>query len=316
MSNKTVEQQFFWVNHKQTFKIARKEGFIWAPSRAKDGKPRPAYDTLQLVNPGDVIFSYAFTKIGAVGVAKSKCYDAIQPPAFDSFWDNQGWKVDVEFTTLKTPISPKEHLGEIAPLLPETHSPIKPLNGNGNEMYLSKISSELGHLLLKLCHSDSLIQQTATSDYQEIEKDIAEIKAHKLGDPTTAERLIHARVGQGLFRQNVLALYPQCPVTGVSMPELLRASHIKPWRDSSDEERLDPYNGLMLAPHVDVLFDKGYISFTDEGNIIIKDDPAIISAVKMLGIPEGNKFHIDVKSRVYFSWHRNKFNLIQSDSRT
>lgn len=226
MSNKSTVQQFFWVNHKQTFKIARKEGFIWAPNRAKDGKPRAAYDTLQLVNPGDVIFSYAFTKIGAVGVAKSKCYDAIQPPAFDSFWDNQGWKVDVEFTTLDTPISPKVHLEEIAPLLPETHSPIKPSNGNGNEMYLSKISSELGHLLLKLCHSASLIQQNDTSDYQEIEKDIAEIKAHKLGDPTTAERLIQARVGQGLFRQNVLALYPQCPVTGVSMPELLRASHL------------------------------------------------------------------------------------------
>ncbi|PNM23455.1 HNH endonuclease [Yersinia enterocolitica] len=309
MSNKTAEQQFFWVNHKQTFKIARKEGFIWAPSRAKDGKPRPAYDTLQLVNPGDVIFSYAFTKIGAVGVAKSKCYDAIQPPAFDSFWDNQGWKVDVEFTTLNTPISPKEHLGEIAPLLPETHSPIKPLNGNGNEMYLSKISPELGHLLLKLCHSDSLIQQNDTSDYQEIEKDIAEIKAHKLGDPTTAERLIQARVGQGLFRQNVLALYPQCPVTGVSMPELLRASHIKPWRDSSDEERLDPYNGLMLAPHVDVLFDKGYISFTSDGYMIIRNDPKIHDAITELNIPLTVKINVFEGSKAYLDWHRNYFEL-------
>lgn len=304
-------QQFFWVNHKQTFKIARKEGFIWAPNRAKDGKPRAAYDTLQLVNPGDVIFSYAFTKIGAVGVAKSKCYDAIQPPAFDSFWDNQGWKVDVEFTTLDTPISPKVHLEEIAPLLPETHSPIKPSNGNGNEMYLSKISSELGHLLLKLCHSASLIQQNDTSDYQEIEKDIAEIKAHKLGDPTTAERLIQARVGQGLFRQNVLALYPQCPVTGVSMPELLRASHIKPWRDSSDEERLDPYNGLMLAPHVDVLFDKGYISFTDGGDIIIKDEQQVREVVKKFNIDESIKVNLNKKTRFYLSWHRNRiFGLI------
>ncbi|EOY1403830.1 HNH endonuclease [Yersinia enterocolitica] len=306
MSNKTAEQQFFWVNHKQTFKIARKEGFIWAPSRAKDGKPRPAYDTLQLVNPGDVIFSYAFTKIGAVGVAKSKCYDAIQPPAFDSFWDNQGWKVDVEFTTLDTPISPKVHLEEIAPLLPETHSPIKPSNGNGNEMYLSKISSELGHLLLKLCQSISLIQQNDTSDYQEIEKDIAEIKAHKLGDPTTAERLIQARVGQGLFRQNVLALYPQCPVTGVSMPELLRASHIKPWRDSSDEERLDPYNGLMLAPHVDVLFDHRLISFTDDGSIVIKNDPKIYEVIHALNVPTDIKIHIYEKAKVYLAWHREK----------
>lgn len=309
MSNKTAEQQFFWVNHKQTFKIARKEGFIWAPSRAKDGRPRPAYDTLQLVNPGDVIFSYAYTKIGAIGVAKSNCYDAIQPPAFDSFWDNQGWKVDVEFTTLNTPISPKEHLGEIAPLLPETHSPIKPQNGNGNEMYLSKISSELGHLLLKLCHSDSLIQQNDISDYQKIEEDIAEIKAHKSGDPTTAERLIQARVGQGLFRQNVLTLYPQCPVTGVSMPELLRASHIKPWRESTDEERLDPYNGLMLAPHVDVLFDKGYISFTSDGYMIIRNDPKIHDAITELNIPLTVKINVFEGSKAYLDWHRNYFEL-------
>ncbi|EKN3715191.1 TPA: HNH endonuclease [Yersinia enterocolitica] len=178
-------------------------------------------------------------------------------------------------------------------------------------MYLSKISPELGHLLLKLCHSDSLIQQNDTSDYQEIEKDIAEIKAHKLGDPTTAERLIQARVGQGLFRENVLALYPQCPVTGVSMPELLRASHIKPWRDSSDEERLDPYNGLMLAPHVDVLFDKGYISFTDGGDIIIKDEQQVREVVKKFNIDENIKVNLNKKTRFYLSWHRNRiFGLI------
>ncbi|ELI8099926.1 HNH endonuclease [Yersinia enterocolitica] len=176
-------------------------------------------------------------------------------------------------------------------------------------MYLSKISPELGHLLLKLCHSDSLIQQNDTSDYQEIEKDIAEIKAHKLGDPTTAERLIQARVGQGLFRQNVLALYPQCPVTGVSMPELLRASHIKPWRDSSDEERLDPYNGLMLAPHVDVLFDKGYISFTDEGRMLIKSDYNIIKVINALNIPVNIVININKEAVFYLAFHRKIWGL-------
>ncbi|EKN3943128.1 TPA: HNH endonuclease [Yersinia enterocolitica] len=176
-------------------------------------------------------------------------------------------------------------------------------------MYLSKISPELGHLLLKLCQSISLIQQNDTSDYQEIEKDIAEIKAHKLGDPTTAERLIQARVGQGLFRQNVLALYPQCPVTGVSMPELLRASHIKPWRDSSDEERLDPYNGLMLAPHVDVLFDKGYISFTDDGYMIVKNNLQVCEVIKLFNISKSQKIKIQEKSKKYLAEHRYKFKL-------
>jgi hypothetical protein len=86
---------------------------------------------------------------------------------------------------------------------------------------------------------------------------------------TEKQTLVNARRGQGLFRERVIRLEGRCRVTGVDLRNHLRASHIKPWKDSSDAEKLDGNNGLLLAPHLDHLFDKGYISFSNVGAIII-----------------------------------------------
>jgi hypothetical protein len=86
---------------------------------------------------------------------------------------------------------------------------------------------------------------------------------------TTRLDLVESRVGQGQFRKMVLRKEPICRVTGTSIPDFLIASHIKPWRNCSNEERLDANNGLMLAPHIDRLFDKGWISFSDHGDLLI-----------------------------------------------
>lgn len=88
---------------------------------------------------------------------------------------------------------------------------------------------------------------------------------------TEAECLVVQRVGQHLFRQALLDYWHgQCAVTGLAMPELLRASHIKPWaKCTTDNERLDVFNGLLLAPHIDALFDGGWISFADHGNVVV-----------------------------------------------
>ncbi|MCC6242249.1 MAG: HNH endonuclease, partial [Gemmatimonadaceae bacterium] len=77
---------------------------------------------------------------------------------------------------------------------------------------------------------------------------------------TEREQVTKARVGQGQFRERLLSLWRGCAVTGVARPDLVRASHIKPWRMSNNEERLDPSNGLLLLPQYDHLFDAGFIS--------------------------------------------------------
>lgn len=101
--------------------------------------------------------------------------------------------------------------------------------------------------------------------------DVFRQQTTQLPSSTEAERLVLQRVGQNLFRQALLDYWHgQCPVTGLSVPELLRASHIKPWaKCANDNERLDVFNGLLLAPHVDALFDGGWISFADHGGVMV-----------------------------------------------
>lgn len=90
---------------------------------------------------------------------------------------------------------------------------------------------------------------------------------------TEVERTIKARVGQNVFRESLMDYWGgACAVTGISTPELLRASHIKPWaKCDNDHERLNVFNGLLLAVHIDALFDKGLATFADDGHLILTD---------------------------------------------
>lgn len=92
----------------------------------------------------------------------------------------------------------------------------------------------------------------------------------KLLPATERDATVRQRVGQDLFRNGLLALWcGRCALTGLAVPELLRASHAKPWRVATDEQRLDVYNGLLLTAHLDAAFDIGLISFTVNGELRI-----------------------------------------------
>jgi putative restriction endonuclease len=86
---------------------------------------------------------------------------------------------------------------------------------------------------------------------------------------TEQEAIVKSRLGQGLFRYNLIKLWGSCSITSLQNITLLRASHLKPWKDSSNSERLNPYNGLLLIPNYDLLLDKGLITFQSNGNIVI-----------------------------------------------
>ena len=87
---------------------------------------------------------------------------------------------------------------------------------------------------------------------------------------TEREATVRQRVGQNLFREGLMTLWGgRCAITGLDVPELLRASHAKPWADSNDVERLDVYNGLLLAAHWDAAFDVGLVTVQPDGRIIL-----------------------------------------------
>lgn len=123
---------------------------------------------------------------------------------------------------------------------------------------------------------------------------------------TEAERLVIQRVGQNVFRNGLIDFWDgRCAVTGLAVPELLRASHIKPWAHcDSDAERLDVFNGILLAPHLDAAFDCGFITVADNGAVIVSDLLAaeartalgIDQPLRLRGLTEGH--------RGYLPWHR------------
>ena len=108
-------------------------------------------------------------------------------------------------------------------------------------------------------------------------------KTQSLPKTTEAERLVVQRVGQDLFRTALLDFWQgRCCVTGLAVPSLLRASHIKPWaKCASDNERLDVFNGLLLAPHLDALFDSGWISFSDQGGMLVSEQLSAAARVQL-----------------------------------
>jgi putative restriction endonuclease len=132
------------------------------------------------------------------------------------------------------------------------------------------------------------------------EKSIAEISA------TEREATVRQRVGQNLFREGLLTLWDgRCAITGLDTPELLRASHAKPWADSSDTERLDVFNGLLLAAHWDAAFDAGLVSVSSAGHILVSASLSP-SAQSVLAISDKLQVHLQAQHIPYLEWHREK----------
>ena len=244
---------------------------MWSPKMNADGGNNPYYNFMTEVVPGDVIFSYANGRIIAVGVALGVARTSNKPTDFGNagqVWSNEGWRVDVDFHRVEKPLTPKNHMSILSPMLPEKYSPIQ-ANGNGNQVYLTSISAELGQALLGLLGVDEITWPITDLSGLSFDEEEQELIRDQSIEETMKSTLIMARRGQGAFRERVKFFEGSCRVTGVDKPELLIASHIKPWATSDNEERLNGHNGLFLSPHVDKLFDSGFISFENNGEIMV-----------------------------------------------
>lgn len=118
-------------------------------------------------------------------------------------------------------------------------------------------------------------------------------------------QIIKSRIGQGKFREKLLIESSECVITRVNDERILTASHIKPWSVSENSERLDHYNGLVLTPTYDRLFDQGFISFTDESEILISPYISPLN-IKKLGLGPNRKYIIPEinKRKKYLEYHR------------
>jgi putative restriction endonuclease len=237
--------------------------------------------SMREVAPGDLIFSFADTRILAIGVAQSYCWESPKPEEFGNAgqnWENIGWKVKVSFTELTNNVRPRDHIEVLRPLLPDRYSPLQP-NGNGiQSVYLTAVPDTLAEVLMGLIGRELEPISLAARDVKPVPADDLDVWDRRLeqqivNDSTVRETdrlaIIRARSGQGLFKDRVSRIESRCRITGVENPVHLIASHCKPWRDSTNEERLDGENGLLLTPSIDHLFDRGFIGFENDGDLII-----------------------------------------------
>ncbi len=146
----------------------------------------------------------------------------------------------------------------------------------------------------------------ARAKSREDERADEEIASDLTISSTEKEALRKARIGQGKFRANVITVEARgCRLTGVTDIRLLRAGHIKPWAVCTNAERLDGHNGLMFTPAADHLFDQGFISFTDDGDLIVATSYVDEADIRRLGLNLGaNVGRFSRKQRYYLAYHR------------
>lgn len=316
--------RYWWVNQNQTHSHEIGGGYLWSPKRSSNDKRNPYYESMREIAPGDLVFSFVDTRIIAIGKVISYCYENPKPGEFGAVgqnWAPVGWRVRVDFSELVRQIRPREHMDLLANLLPPKYSPLLPDGRGVQSVYLTELPTMLAECIIGIIGQEAMIVQAQAAsplgqqawfartgdveiwEYQlerDIDKDV-EIPE------TDRKALIVARRGQGIFRQRVSAHERECRVTRVSQPAHLRASHCKPWRDSTNEERLDGENGLMLTPTVDHLFDEGFISFEDSGDLILSPVAHKPSLVRM-GITVDQPFNVGTFSsgqKHYLDYHRN-----------
>jgi hypothetical protein len=322
--------QFWWVNQNQTWRQETAGGYLWSPKRKANGQLNPFYESMREVAPGDIVLSFRDTLITAVGIARSNCYECPKPPEFGNAgmnWGKIGWKVDVRFTELSNKIRPKNHIEALRRYLPPKYSPLSAEGDGSQSVYLTRIpepmfraladiiGNELHHALR--VGSGMVRDETAATvpaqDFAVWEEHLYE---EVLQDTTIVETerkaIVLARRGQGLFRQRVSQIEARCRVTGVSNPEHLRASHCKPWRDSTNEERLNGENGLLLTPSIDHLFDRGFISFENNGTLLVSP-VAHKPSLERMGVRTNEVVRVGAFSEgqcAYLDYHRDNVLLM------
>jgi putative restriction endonuclease len=317
--------RYWWVNQNQTYRQELGGGYLWSPKRNANGAKNPFYETMREVSPGDVVLSFVDARIAAIGVAQSYCWESPKPQEFGDAgqnWENIGWKVRVNFTTLLNRIRPKDHMSVLRSLLPTKYSPLQP-NGNGiQSVYLAEISPTFAEVVAGLIGQEARLVVTGAGQTAEVARDPLhrsddlDYWEHRLEQTverntnipeTDREAIIRARRGQGLFKQRVMKIESGCRITGVTNPVYLVGSHCKPLRDSTNEERLNGENGLLLTPSIDHLFDRGFIGFEDSGTLIISP-VAHRTSLQRLGVETEQVLNVGSFTdgqRNFLDFHRN-----------
>ena len=290
--------RFWWVNQNKTWAHERRGGYLWAPLEGMDGRDLFHWKNMEEVEAGDVIFSFAKSRICAVSIARFHAYYSEIPPEFgvDAPWKQMGRRLDVEYYDISEQLSLRDILPISRSDVGMYRGPIQKSGLRANQSYLHEISATFAVALLNKIGLEHILQSGPEDrTFNEIDAD----------ESTTRLQLIEARKKQGKFRENLIRAWGSCGVTGASNTTLLVASHIKPWKWSTNEQRIDPNNGLLLSAAYDRAFDRGLISFDSEGCLLHNPDNEV--DLVRIGIQPRTKLsRYSDEIDAYMSFHRER----------
>jgi len=287
-----MDERFWWVNHSLTHRQEIEGSYLWFARAGSRGKARGEFEkNVGRLAAGDVILSHAEGKLGAVGIVLGAAHEAAKPPELSfvavATEADKGWLVPVRFGALPRPLGVEEHCAELAPSLPAKHSPIRANGTCNSHVVLAPVAAALVASVRRILDGDlertiATITQASGRGFAE---GVAEAAIQRRVDlsPKLKADLLRARQGQGTFRSNVESQEHSCRVTGLLDRRHLRATHIKPWSDCTDAEKLAGANGLLLSPHIAQLFERGYVTFADDGELLISEElnPAVLDSWRL-----------------------------------
>jgi putative restriction endonuclease len=307
------EYQYWWVNQNRAVALGLMGDYLWTAG-AQGGSAGESSRNIQAVQPGDLIFSYADGAVSGIGLALRNAFEAPRPPELAPTGKADasalGWHLPVRFFELLVPLHPRPHMGALKSVLPQKHSPLRATGNRSPGVYLASISAAMGQVLRRLLAGqlEDIEAQIKAAVVSELADDWTESSIRRRTDlePADKQQLIRARRGLGLFRRSLEKIETACRVTGLLDRRHLRACHIKPWSLSEDREKIDGCNGLLLSPHVAHLFARGYISFSDEGELLASRhlNPAILTAWSLRLPMKAGPFL--ARQCVYLDFHRRR----------
>ena len=309
--NGQPDGQYWWVNQSKAVSRGLMGDYLWT-ARDKLGEPTDAAHNMLRVHTGDLIFAFADGAVRGVGIALREALEAARPhelaTSSKAAASTQGWYLPVRFFELALPLHPRAHMEALKAVLPQNQSPLRSSGARNPAVYLSPVSTAMADVLRRLLAQqlEDVEAQIKAAAVSELANDWVETSIVRRTDLNLEEKqqLIRARRGLGVFRLSLEKIESACRLTGLLDRRHLRACHIKPWSVSDDQEKIDGFNGLLLSPHIAHLFARGYISFSDEGDLLASRylNPAILTSWNLRMPMRVGVFQ--PRQRLYLDYHR------------
>lgn len=305
-----ISVAFWWVNHKQTYGAEVGGGYIWSPKTNRNGSKNQSCYLAGISNElGDRLLSLA-PEVQLRAATPSRAWNV---EVFDKKEKEYLAWVEANPSGFVANMDKAKSMKQYPMIHSAGDAAIsKDKRGNFTTNYYFKICStdlrELRSYLKHEYHRFTYCMKCfeTLEERQEHEAAAIEEIQHSALPVTEKEQLVKSRRGQGLFRSRLEQIEHACRVTGVTNKARLIASHIKPWSKCEDTGRLDGHNGLLLSPHIDKLFDRGWITFTDSGDLLCAE-PSIEQALQKWGVELPlNVAPFEPKQARYLAYHRDE----------